>query len=113
MDVAVIDWKDLKFEKDILYEDINAPQWIDFSSHDPPVDDEARGIHKAPLNFRAREAAIVAAHGKMVDFQRRKNALRGTGFYQKAHMEIKKADGNGAVIAEQVFENTKTKFSMY
>lgn len=41
MDVAVIDWKDSKFEKDILYEDINAPQWIDFSNHDPPVDDEA------------------------------------------------------------------------
>nr|KAJ0209089.1 hypothetical protein LSAT_V11C400211230 [Lactuca sativa] len=41
------------------------------------------------------------------------DALRGTGFYQKAHMEIKKADGNGAVIAEQVFENTKAKFSMY
>nr|KAJ0188667.1 hypothetical protein LSAT_V11C900492800 [Lactuca sativa] len=33
--------------------------------------------------------------------------------YQKAHMEIKKANGNGAVIAEQVFENTKAKFSMY
>ncbi|CAH1439766.1 unnamed protein product [Lactuca virosa] len=41
------------------------------------------------------------------------DALRGTGFYQKAHLEIKKADGNGAVIAEQVFENTKAKFSMY
>ncbi|KAI3499809.1 hypothetical protein L1887_35619 [Cichorium endivia] len=41
------------------------------------------------------------------------DALRGTGFYQKANLEIKKADGNGAVIAEQVFENTKAKFSMY
>ncbi|KAJ9552383.1 hypothetical protein OSB04_016428 [Centaurea solstitialis] len=41
MDVAVIDWKDSKFEKDNLYEDINAPQWIDFSHDDPPVDDEA------------------------------------------------------------------------
>ncbi|KVI01817.1 uncharacterized protein LOC112500209 [Cynara cardunculus var. scolymus] len=41
MDVAVIDWKDSKFEKDNLYEDINAPQWIDFSDDDPPVDDEA------------------------------------------------------------------------
>ncbi|KAH7867469.1 hypothetical protein Vadar_033914 [Vaccinium darrowii] len=29
------------------------------------------------------------------------DALRGTGFYQKAHLEIKRADGNGAVIAEQ------------
>ncbi|KAI3669169.1 hypothetical protein L6452_40395 [Arctium lappa] len=41
------------------------------------------------------------------------DALRGTGFYQKANLEIKRADGNGAIIAEQVFENTKAKFSMY
>ncbi|XP_042437088.1 guanosine deaminase isoform X1 [Zingiber officinale] len=41
------------------------------------------------------------------------DALRGTGFYQKAHMEIKQADGSGAVIAEQVFEKTKEKFQMY
>ncbi|CAH1423060.1 unnamed protein product [Lactuca virosa] len=39
--LAVIDWKDSKFEKDMLYEDIYAPQWIDFSNHDAPVDDEA------------------------------------------------------------------------
>ncbi|OEL33416.1 Guanine deaminase [Dichanthelium oligosanthes] len=31
------------------------------------------------------------------------DALRGTGFYQKANLEIKKADGNGALIAEQFF----------
>lgn len=41
------------------------------------------------------------------------DALRGTSFYQKAHMEIKKADGTGAVIAEQVFEKTKAKFPLY
>uniref|UniRef100_A0A804MM85 CMP/dCMP-type deaminase domain-containing protein n=3 Tax=Panicoideae TaxID=147369 RepID=A0A804MM85_MAIZE len=41
------------------------------------------------------------------------DALRGTGFYQKANLEIKKADGNGALIAEQVFEKTKEKFQMY
>ncbi|GJY69935.1 hypothetical protein Tco_0472917 [Tanacetum coccineum] len=41
MDVAVIDWKDSKFEKDVLYEDFSAPQWIDFSQDAPPVDDEA------------------------------------------------------------------------
>lgn len=41
------------------------------------------------------------------------DALRGTGFYQKAHLEIKRADGDGAEIAEQVFENTKAKFRMY
>ncbi|KAK8954711.1 hypothetical protein KSP39_PZI002629 [Platanthera zijinensis] len=41
------------------------------------------------------------------------DALRGTGFYQKASLEIKRADGNGAVVAEQVFEKTKQKFQMY
>ncbi|WZZ01369.1 hypothetical protein YC2023_073697 [Brassica napus] len=30
------------------------------------------------------------------------DALRGTGVYQKSNLEIKKADGNGAAIAEQV-----------
>ncbi|KAJ6359925.1 hypothetical protein OIU77_004017 [Salix suchowensis] len=41
------------------------------------------------------------------------DALRGTGFYQKAHLEIKKADGGGAAIAQQVFEKTESKFTMY
>ncbi|XP_047311263.1 guanosine deaminase-like [Impatiens glandulifera] len=41
------------------------------------------------------------------------DALRGTGFYQKAQLEIKQADGNEALIAEQVFEKTKAKFAMY
>ncbi|OAY62575.1 Guanine deaminase [Ananas comosus] len=41
------------------------------------------------------------------------DALRGTAFYQKAHLEIKRADGNGAIIAEQVFEKTREKFQMY
>ncbi|KAF2287895.1 hypothetical protein GH714_003120 [Hevea brasiliensis] len=37
------------------------------------------------------------------------DALRGTGYYQKANLEIKKADVSGAVIAEQVFEKTKVQ----
>ncbi|EXB75652.1 Guanine deaminase [Morus notabilis] len=41
------------------------------------------------------------------------DALRGTGFYQKAQLEIKRADGNAAIFAEQVFEKTKAKFQMY
>ncbi|WVZ62557.1 hypothetical protein U9M48_012294 [Paspalum notatum var. saurae] len=41
------------------------------------------------------------------------DALRGTGYYQKANMEIKKADGSGALIAEQVFEKTKEKFQIF
>ena len=38
------------------------------------------------------------------------DALRGTGFYQEAHLENKKADGSGAIIADQVFEKTKAKW---
>ncbi|KAL3516243.1 hypothetical protein ACH5RR_023145 [Cinchona calisaya] len=41
------------------------------------------------------------------------DALRGTGFYQKAYLEIKRADGNASHIAEQVFEKTKAKFPIY
>uniref|UniRef100_A0A453MD94 Uncharacterized protein n=1 Tax=Aegilops tauschii subsp. strangulata TaxID=200361 RepID=A0A453MD94_AEGTS len=33
--------------------------------------------------------------------------------YQNANLEIKRADGNGALLAEQVFQNTKGKFPMY
>ncbi|CAH1441409.1 unnamed protein product [Lactuca virosa] len=50
-----------------------------------------------------QEAAIAVRFDDFIA-----DALRGTGFYQKAHMEIKKADGNGTVIAEQkteVFES--------
>lgn len=41
------------------------------------------------------------------------DAIRGTGVYQKANLEIKKADGDEAKAAEQVFERTKAKFAMY
>ncbi|KAL1074500.1 hypothetical protein V6Z11_D11G294400 [Gossypium hirsutum] len=41
------------------------------------------------------------------------DALRRIGFYQKTILEIKQADGTGAVIAEQVFEKTKEKFTLY
>jgi hypothetical protein len=54
------------------------------------------------------EAAIAIAFDDFIA-----DALRGTGYYQKANMEIKQADGNGALIAEQVLEKTKEKFQMY
>ncbi|KAK4273540.1 hypothetical protein QN277_021921 [Acacia crassicarpa] len=38
------------------------------------------------------------------------DALRGTGFYEKAQLEIKKADGALAVLAEEVFEKTRFMF---
>ncbi|XP_074292727.1 guanosine deaminase-like isoform X1 [Silene latifolia] len=41
------------------------------------------------------------------------DALRGTGVYQKASLEIKQAEPHQALMAEQVFENTKAKFQMY
>ncbi|XP_047072388.1 guanosine deaminase-like [Lolium rigidum] len=40
------------------------------------------------------------------------NTLGGTGFYPTPNMEIKRADGIGALLAEQVFEKTKGKFRM-
>lgn len=44
MEVAIIDWKniDSKFVKDELYENLNAPKWVDLAAAaDDPVDDEA------------------------------------------------------------------------
>ncbi|KAH6557895.1 hypothetical protein KP509_1Z087800 [Ceratopteris richardii] len=41
------------------------------------------------------------------------DAIRGTAQYQKINLEIKRADGSGAIIAEEVFRNTKAKFQMY
>jgi hypothetical protein len=41
------------------------------------------------------------------------DAIRGTSQYQKANLEIKRADGNGAVMAEKVFKDTREKFQMY
>lgn len=40
------------------------------------------------------------------------DALTGIGFYQKANLEIKKADGNGAIIAEQVCNAPFPKVSL-
>nr|XP_027189173.1 guanosine deaminase [Cicer arietinum]XP_027189174.1 guanosine deaminase [Cicer arietinum] len=40
------------------------------------------------------------------------DAQKGTGLHQKARLEIKKIDGSAAVIAEQVFEKTKGKFTL-
>ncbi|KAL5100736.1 hypothetical protein RYX36_005063 [Vicia faba] len=54
------------------------------------------------------EAAIAIGFDNFIA-----DALRGTGFYQKAHLEIKRADGKEAIIAEEVFEKTKEKFRMY
>jgi hypothetical protein len=66
-------------------------------------------FHMKRLVYGAKaEAAIAIGFDDFIA-----DALRGTAYYQKAHMEIKQADGNGAIIAEQVFEKTKEKFQMY
>lgn len=95
MDVAVIDWKDSKFEKDILYEDINAPQWIDFSNHDPPVDDEAWFCRpdcdhpktvedffrqRTPNSAKLQRSASVSQIPELGDRNRRDAALKKRGF---------------------------------
>ena len=38
------------------------------------------------------------------------DALRGTSFYHKAQLQIKRANGKEANIAEEVFERTEEKF---
>ncbi|PON87098.1 Cytidine deaminase, homotetrameric [Trema orientale] len=58
------------------------------------------------LVYGARADAAIAALG-YDEFTG--EALRGTGNFKKGHLEIKKADGAIAEIAEQVFENTKEK----
>ena len=41
------------------------------------------------------------------------DAIRGTAQYQKTTLIVKRADGSMAEAAEQIFENTKSKFQMY
>jgi hypothetical protein len=48
------------------------------------------------------EAAIAIGFNDFITY-----ALRGIGFYQKDNMEIKKANGNGTLIPEQIFEKTR------
>ncbi|KAK9077143.1 hypothetical protein SSX86_005479 [Deinandra increscens subsp. villosa] len=98
MDVAVIDWKDSKFEKDVLYEDINAPQWIDFSNDDPPVDDEAWFCRpecnhpktvedffrqKSPGSSKLQRSASVAEIPQFGDLNKRNAALKNRGYPPK------------------------------
>ncbi|KAF8401211.1 hypothetical protein HHK36_012140 [Tetracentron sinense] len=75
---------------------------------DPTAHAEVTAIRERLVYGAKAEAAIAIGFDDFIA-----DALRGTGFYQKAHLEIKRADGNGAAIAEQVFEKTKAKFQMY
>ncbi|KAL8222690.1 hypothetical protein R6Q57_020089 [Mikania cordata] len=95
MDVAVIDWKDSKFEKDVLYEDFNAPQWIDFSNPDHPVDDEAWFCRpecnhpktvedffrkNSPGSLKLQRSSSVYEIPKLVDRNQRDAALKNRGY---------------------------------
>ncbi|TYJ11512.1 hypothetical protein E1A91_A11G281000v1 [Gossypium mustelinum] len=64
-------------------------------------------IKKLVYGAKAEAAVAIGFDNFIAD------ALRGTGFYQNANLEIKQADGTVAVIAEQVFEKTKEKFTLY
>lgn len=41
------------------------------------------------------------------------DAIRGTATYQRTNLKIEKGSGKAADAAEQIFENTKSKFVMY
>ncbi|KAK7317639.1 hypothetical protein RJT34_02047 [Clitoria ternatea] len=61
------------------------------------------------LVYRVKAKAVIAIG--FDDFMA--DVLRGTRFYQKATLEIKRVDGNEAIIAEEVFQETKEKIPMY
>lgn len=84
----------------LLYQNICACFW-DWLPHFLPT------MQRLVYGAQAEAAIAIGFDDFIAD------ALRGTGFYQKANLEIKRADGNGAAIAEQVFEKTKEKFRMY
>ncbi|GKU96075.1 hypothetical protein SLEP1_g9355 [Rubroshorea leprosula] len=70
-------------------------------------------IHLSRIKRLIYGAKAEAANAIGFDDDFIADALRGTAFYQKANLEIKKADGNEAIIAEEVFEKTKEKFHIY
>lgn len=73
----------------------------------PDVKYSVHMLQKLVYGAKAEAAIAIGFDDFIAD------ALRGTAIYQKAHLEIVRADGNGAIIAEQVFEKTKEKFRMY
>ncbi|KAI3755292.1 hypothetical protein L1987_55088 [Smallanthus sonchifolius] len=118
MDVAVIDWNDSKFEKDVLYEDINAPQWIDFSNDDPHVDDEAWFCRpecnhpktvedffrrKSPGSSKLHRSASVSEIPQLGDQNRRDAALKKRGY------PLKKDSKSSKLVQDS--ENQNPNFS--
>jgi len=61
-------------------------------------------VQKVVYGASAEAAVAVGLESNIAD------ALMDDNFYEKVNLEIKKAQGSIAVIAEQVFENTKDKF---
>ena len=64
-------------------------------------------IHRLVYGAKA-EATIAIGFDDFIS-----DALRGTAFYQKAQLQIKRVDGKEANIAGEVFERTEEKFRMY
>ncbi|KAG5127487.1 hypothetical protein AAZX31_10G150900 [Glycine max] len=61
-------------------------------------------IKKLVYGAKAEAAVAIGFESIIAD------ALKDTGFYEKLNLEVKKAEGSVAVMAEQVFEKTKDKF---
>ncbi|VAH97513.1 guanosine deaminase-like [Triticum dicoccoides] len=74
---------------------------------DPTAHAQVTAIRERLVYGAKAEAAVAIGFDAFIA-----DALRGTGHYRTANLEIKRADGNGALLAEQVFENTKGKFPL-
>ncbi|KAJ8629054.1 hypothetical protein MRB53_024146 [Persea americana] len=72
------------------------------TNNDPTAHAEITAIRERLVYGAKAEAAIAIGFDDFIS-----DALRGTGYYEKAELEIRRADGDDAIIAEQVFEKTK------
>ncbi|KAI3768064.1 hypothetical protein L2E82_18496 [Cichorium intybus] len=69
---------------------------------DPTAHAEVTAIRERLVYGAKVEAAIAIGFDYFIA-----DALRGTGFYHKANLEIKKADGNRAMIGEQIYSGSR------
>ncbi|KAL6557516.1 hypothetical protein OROMI_017866 [Orobanche minor] len=130
MEVANIDWQniDSRFVKDELYEDINAPKWVDFSAPDDSVDDEAwfcrpscnhpktaedfsNQKERTPAsNSKLQRSATVSDIPPLGDKVKRDATLKKRGFNQPFALLPSKADTKNYSAIEDG-ENRDPNFS--
>ncbi|CAK9164659.1 unnamed protein product [Ilex paraguariensis] len=121
MEVAIIDWKTINssFVKDDLYENINAPRWVDFEAPQESVDDEAwfcrpdcnhpktvEDFHKELPN--SKRPATVSEILPLSDPNTRDAALKKRGFTQTS-FSSKKDSRHDTVLEDS--ENQNPNFS--